>query len=96
MKWILRILAAPVVAFIAVFVWLFVQLLSLSAIVFALAGTIVGVIGLITLFAINVKNGIILLIIAFLIGPHGLPLLAGWLVAQLKGLQYIIQEKVYH
>lgn len=40
-------------------------------------------------------NGIIVLGVAFLISPYGLPMLATWLIAQLHGLRYAIQDAVY-
>lgn len=40
-------------------------------------------------------NGVIVLGVAFLISPYGLPMLAAWLIAQLHGLRYAIQDAVY-
>ena len=36
-----------------------------------------------------------LLVIAFLISPYGLPMLATWLLAKLHVLRYAIQDRIY-
>ncbi len=41
------------------------------------------------------QNGVILLVIAFLISPMGLPLAAIWLLDKVQDLKYAIQDKVY-
>ena len=95
MKLILKILAAPVILFLTVAVWLCVLLVSASAYILGLAGVVVGLLGLAVLITYSVSNGLILLGIAFLVSPFGLPTLAIWLLGQLQGLRYTIQDKVY-
>ena len=41
------------------------------------------------------QNGAILLVIAFLISPMGLPLAAIWLLGKVQDLKYAIQDRVY-
>ena len=41
------------------------------------------------------KNGVILLVMAFLISPMGLPLAAIWLLGKVQSLKFAIQELVY-
>ena len=41
------------------------------------------------------QNGLILLLMAFLIGPMGLPLAAIWLLGKVQDLKYTIQDRVY-
>ena len=76
MRLLLKALAAPIVVLLTVFVWLCALLLNLSAFAFGLAGTVVGLLGLAVLVTYSVQNGIILLVIAFLVSPFGLPMLA--------------------
>ena len=45
--------------------------------------------------AYSPQNGLILLVIAFLISPFGLPKLAFWLLSQVQGLKYAIQDLIY-
>ena len=51
MKLILKILAAPVVAALALFIWICAGLLYCSAFLFGLAGTIVAILGVAVLFS---------------------------------------------
>ena len=41
------------------------------------------------------QNGVILLVMAFLISPMGLPLAAIWLLGKVQSLKFAIQDKVY-
>ena len=43
----------------------------------------------------SLQNGIILLVIAFLISPYGLPMAAIWLLGKVQDLKFIIQDLVY-
>ena len=95
MRFILKILVAPIIAVLAIVTWFFAFLLNLSAFVFGLAGTLLGICGVIIIFTTSVVNGIIVLVIAFLVSPFGLPMLAAWLLGQLQRLRYAIQDKVY-
>ena len=84
MKLILKILTTPVTLLISLFVWLCAGLISCSAIVFKIASALLTLAALAVLFLSSVRNGIILLALAFLVSPVGLPLLA---VKLLGGLQ---------
>ena len=92
MRILLKILCAPVVAVLAVAGWFFTFLLSISAAVLGIAAVVLG---LFILILDSAVNGIIVLGVAFLISPYGLPMLAAWLIAQLHGLRYAIQDAVY-
>ena len=41
------------------------------------------------------QNGIIALILAFLISPFGLPMAAIWLLGKVQALKFAIQDRVY-
>ena len=86
MKLILKILTAPVTLLISLFVWLCAGLISCSAIVFKIASALLTLAALAVLFLSSVRNGIILLALAFFVSPAGLPLLA---VKMLGGLQSV-------
>ena len=95
MRLILKILAAPIVVALTLFVWICSGLLYVSAFVFGLAGTVVAILGVAVLVTYSPKNGIILLIIAFLVSPMGLPMAAAWLLGKMQDLRYAIQDRVY-
>lgn len=95
MKFILKILFAPVIAALVVLVSALALILNLSAWVFGIASTILGILGLAVLLLDNVVNGVIILVIAFLVSPIGLPMLAAWMLGQIQRFRYFIQDAVY-
>ena len=95
MRLILKILAAPIIAALTLFVWICSGLLYCSAFVFGLAGTVVAILGVAVLITYSPRNGIILLVIAFLVSPMGLPMAAAWLLGKIQDLRYAIQDRIY-
>ena len=95
MRILVKLLAAPGVVVLMLCVWVCSALLYCSAFVFGLAGTIIGLLGLAVLVTYSVKNGIILLVIALLVSPMGLPMAAAWLLGKVQDLRYAIQDRVY-
>ena len=86
MRFLLKLLFAPILAVLAVVTWFFVFVVSLSS----------GILfGLFIIFVDSVSYGVGLLVIAFLISPYGLPMLATWLLAKLHVLRYAIQDRIY-
>ena len=57
--------------------------------------TILGILGLAVLLLVSVTNGIIVLVIAFLVSPVGLPMVAAWMIGQMQRFRYFIQDTVY-
>ena len=86
MKAILKVLTFPIVLILDLFTWICVGLISCSAILFKLASAILAILAVAVLITYSVQNGLILLTLAFLVSPLGLPMIAGWL---LGGLQKI-------
>lgn len=95
MKFVLKILFAQVIAVLVVLVSALALILNLSAWVFGIASTILGILGLAVLLLDNVVNGVIILVIAFLVSPIGLPMLAAWMLGQIQRFRYFIQDAVY-
>ena len=92
MKLLLKILAAPVIVVLTVFVWVCVLILHISALILGLAGTVVAFLGLAVLITYSVKNGIILLVIAFLLSPFGLPMLAVRVLGVVQDVNYALRD----
>jgi len=67
MKFLLKILFAPVIVILTLIIWTFALTLRLSAWVLGIIGTILGLLGLAILLLDSVTNGIIVLVIAFLV-----------------------------
>ena len=86
---------APVLTALAVLIWLFGLTLKLSAWVFGIIGAIFGMLGLAILLLDSLTNGIIVLLIAFLISPFGLPMLAAWIIGQMQKFRFFIQDTIF-
>ena len=54
-----------------------------------------GGLGVAALITYSMQNGFILLLMAFLISPMGLPLAAIWLLGKVQDVKYAIQDWMY-
>ena len=90
MKLLLKILAAPVIAALTLFVWICSAVLYCSAYVLGLAGSLLGLLAILVIVLDSVKNGLLLLIAAYLVSPLGLPMAAAWLLARVQDVKYAI------
>ena len=81
MRFLLKILFAPILAALAVVTWFLVFVVSLSSGILCIPAAILGFFGLFIIFVDSVSYGAGLLVIAFLISPYGLPMLAGLISA---------------
>ena len=95
MRILLKILFAPVMLALILFVNFFAFLLTVSSVFFGIAGTVFAILAAILFFAVNRTNGTIVLIFAFLISPFGLPMLAAWLLGKVQQLRYALQDWLY-
>ena len=86
MKFLLKLLCAPIIAVLSLFVWICTGLLNCTTFVFGLASTLLSLLGLAVLATYSAKNGMILLVIAFLVSPVGLPMFAVHLLGFLQGI----------
>lgn len=95
MKLIFKILFAPVFALLTLAVWISSLILRMSAWVFEIFGTVLGILGVAVLVLDSVRNGVIVLVIAFAVSPLGLPMLAAWMIGQVQKLRWFVIERVY-
>ena len=95
LKCLLMIVTAPVILVLTLFVWLCMGLIYISSLVLSLLSTIIALLGVAVLITYSPQTGVILLVIAFLISPMGLPLAAIWLLGKVQSLKYAIQDRVY-
>ena len=95
LKCLLMIVTAPVILVLTLFVWLCMGLIYISGLVLGLLSTVIALLGVAVIITYSPQNGVILLVIAFLISPRGLPLAAIWLLGKVQGLKYAIQDRVY-
>ena len=95
MKILLKILCAPIIAALAIFVWLTAKLIQVSAVVMNFIAIAVALGAVCVLLDGRTANGIAGLIAAFLLTPFGLPMLSVMLLGLVQRLRYWIQDSVY-
>ena len=91
MKWILKILTFPVVLLIDLLTLVCVGIISCAALPLRIVSGIIALLGTAVLMTYSPKNGMILLTIAFLLSPMGLPMLAVWILSILQGISQFIK-----
>jgi len=92
MRIFLKILAIPFMLLLTIFVAFMKFLAFISGWVFVIMSFICGIGALIALFSGNTIGGIGGLVIAFLISPYGLPMLAVHLTAGAQGLNHRLRD----
>ena len=95
LKGLLMIITAPIILLLTLFVWLCTGLIYISGLVLGLFSTVIALLGVAVLITYSLQNGVILLVMAFLISPMGLPLAAIWLLGNVQSLIFAIQDWVY-
>lgn len=94
-KLLLKVLVAPVILALTLFVWICVGIVYISGLVLGLISMVIALLGMAVLLTCSLQNGIILLVMAFLISPYGLPMAAIWLLGKVQDLKFVIQDKIY-
>lgn len=95
LKLLLKIALAPVILALTLFIWVCVGLVYVSGLVLGLVSLALVLLGVAVLITYSPQNGLILLLLAFLVSPYGLPLAAIWLLGKVQDLKYLIQDWVY-
>ena len=95
LKLLLMIAVAPIVVALTLFVWICLGLVYVSGLVLGIISMILALLGVAVLITYSPQNGLILLLMTFLISPMGLPLAAIWLLGKVQSLKFAIQDWVY-
>ena len=94
MRFILKILLAPVMLLLAFLIWLCTLTLHISSVLLNILSVLLVLVSIFSFIDHDVKNGVIELA-AVMLSPYGLPMIGAWLVAQLHLLRDWMKEKVY-
>ena len=95
LKLLLMIAVAPIVVALTLFVWICLGLVYVSGLVLGLISMILALLGVAVLITYSPQNGLILLLMTFLISPMGIPLAAIWLLGKVQDLKFAIQDWMY-
>jgi len=87
MKFILKILLAPMVYVMYLLILFLTFVLSLSTVILNIAATLIGMLAVFAMITESVSNGIVMLVIAWMLSPVGLPMFAGWLLEKAESLR---------
>lgn len=75
MKILLKVPVILISSMVSLFIWLCAGLISCSAIVFKIASSLLSIVAVTVMITGDVTNGVILLLLAFLVSPMGVPML---------------------
>jgi len=92
MRIILRNIAAPIVVILTVAGACLAFIFSFAEMVLKVVSGIGVLLGVVTLVTGQTTNGIIILVIAFLLSPVGLPAIAEWLLDKLFDFNYSLRD----
>lgn len=95
LKLILKIVIAPVILLLTLAIRICVGLVYVSGLVLGFLSMVIALLGVAVLVTYSPQNGVILLVIAFLISPFGLPKLAFWLLGEVQGLKFAVKNVIY-
>ena len=95
MKLILKIFVWPVTLALDLLTWIGALALSRTAFLFGLASALITPVALLVLITTSVKNGVILLALAFLISPLGLPMLAARMIGGVASVNEAIKNIIH-
>ena len=95
LKLILKIMIAPVILLLTLAIWICVGMVYVSGLVLSLFSMVFVLLGVGVLMTYSPQNGLILLVIAYLLSPFGLPKLAFWMLGKVQDLKFAIQDLVY-
>lgn len=92
MKTVLRIHIMPITLMISLLVWLCAALFSRTVFLWQIASAVLGLLALVVLLTVSVKNGLILFSLALAISPIGLPLFMAKLLGGFQRINIRLKE----
>ena len=95
-KMLLGILLGPVVLVLKLLVLFLTFVMAVSSTVLGIVSAFLGLLAVLTCFALSWQNGLGLLVVAWLVSPLGIPLVAVWALDGLEKLEGWVVERVYH
>ena len=95
-KVLLGILTGPVVLALKLLNLFLTFAMAVSSTVLGIVSAFLGLLAVLTCFALSWQNGLGMLVVAWLVSPLGIPLAAAWALGGLEKLEDWVVEKVYH
>ena len=95
-KVLLGILLGPVVLALKLLVLFLTFVMAVSYTVLGIASARLGLLAVLACFALSWQYGLGMLIVAWLVSPLGIPLMAAWVLGGLEKLEDWLVERFYH
>ena len=95
-KVLLGILTGPVVLALKLLNLFLTFAMAVSSTVLGIVSAFLGLLAVLTCFALSWQNGLGMLVVAWLISPLGIPLVAAWALDALEKLEGWLVERIYH
>lgn len=95
MKLILKLLCAPIIVALWIFIGLCNLMIRLSSVALLFVAVLFALAAVLKLADGYTSSAIVGFLVAFLLSPFGLPMAATLILARFYGLKYWIQDKVY-
>lgn len=86
----------PAVLALKLLVLFLTFVMAVSSTVLGIVAALLGLLAVLTCFALSWQNGLGMLVVAWLVSPLGTPLAAAWALGGLEKLEGWVVEKVYH
>jgi len=90
-----RVVCLPILLALKLLTWFFMAVLCMSEWIFSLLATALFIVGVVGIFLISVPHGIVMIVIAALISPFGLPMLAVKMVCMLDAVVAFLKRRIY-
>ena len=95
-KVLLGILLVPAVLALKLLNLFLTFVMAVSSTVLGIVSVFLGLLAVLTCFALSWQNGLGMLIVAWLVSPLGIPLMAAWVLGGLEKLEDWLVERFYH
>ena len=95
-KMLLGILLGPVVLALKLLNLFLMFVMAVSSTVLGIISALLGLLAVLTCFTLSWQNGLGMLVVAWLVSPLGIPLVAVWALDGLEKLEDWLVERVYH
>ena len=92
MKIVLKMIGWPIVLCLTVLIKVVSIVLCGSAMVLGIVSMGFGVLSVMAFIRNSVQSGCMLLVLAYLISPFGLPMIAAWIIGKMESLRVLIRD----
>lgn len=94
-KLFLKILFAPLWLLLTILIGIFSMLIGIAAWIFCIIAFVLVIVGIFVIITETVKDGLLVLLLAYLLSPWGIPMFATWILSKFILFKDWLTAKVY-